>query len=65
MALGPGAKRAPASDDATKSELAERAAELNIEGRSSMSKDELVTAVAEAESTDPSIGDAPDEEDDL
>jgi hypothetical protein len=39
------------SEDATKEELYEKAQELDIEGRSTMDKDELAKAVAEAEST--------------
>lgn len=36
------------ADTATKAELAERARELGIEGRSSMDKDQLAAAIAEA-----------------
>ncbi len=38
----------PSADEATKSELLEQARELEIEGRSQMSKDELAEAIASA-----------------
>lgn len=38
-----------ALEDLTKADLQERAAELDVSGRSSMTKDELVEAIEEAE----------------
>lgn len=52
----------------TKEELMEQARELDIEGRSSMSKDELEAAIAEASDADPEPevepGDALEDDDD-
>ncbi len=45
---GAKAKAEPA-DEPTKADLAARAAELDIEGRSSMTKDDLVKAIRKAE----------------
>jgi hypothetical protein len=44
----PAAERAPGADGLTRDELYEKAKELDITGRSSMSKDELAHAVAAA-----------------
>ena len=46
---GRGRGRNGASDEPTKAELEERARELDIPGRSKMTKDELAEAVAAAE----------------
>jgi hypothetical protein len=43
----------------TKAELAERAAELDVDGRSSMTRDELEAAVADAESRQAVVAAAP------
>jgi molybdopterin converting factor small subunit len=45
-----------ADEDLTKSELLDRARELDIEGRSSMNKEELAEAVAEAEASEENAG---------
>jgi hypothetical protein len=45
---------APPAEGPTKAELLERARELNVEGRSSMTKDELAAALTAAEAAGPS-----------
>ena len=55
LTRGPKTERAtaavkPSDEETTKEELLEQARELNVEGRSSMSKDELASAVESEES---------------